>query len=306
VFTPHGHCQFPLDVEPFPHSETTLAVYLASLMFKGISPSESNPFKVEDFKYDHVNFYVMAPRSENKDNVGNYWTSLPDWPTYASTKYYLHEGGKLLLNPPTQGLSYDEYVYNPWFPVPTWGGNNLFWSCGPRKQNLVDDRSDVITFRSDILQDNLAITGRIKAVLHVSSDKEDTDFTVKLMDEYPSPDGSAYLVVDSIFRMKFRNGTKLVPTKIDPWTVYEISVDLTSTSWIFPKGHRIRISVSSSNFPKYQSHINQFKPIKDWGILDGYNAKNRLYHQKDHMSYLEIPVVKISDIPKNPDIGLRL
>jgi putative CocE/NonD family hydrolase len=158
--------------------------------------------------------------------------------------------------------SSDNILYAPELPVATWGGNNLFLACGPRDQSVVDDRTDVLVFTSDPLQKPLAITGnmspacrhfdaqigRVTANLWVSSSAQDTDFVVKLMDVYPAS-GSSMLIVDGIIRMKWRNSTT-TPTPITPNTIYSVQIDLWSTSWIFPTGHKISIAVTSSNYPR--------------------------------------------------------
>jgi len=141
--------------------------------------------------------------------------------------------------------------------------------------------------------------------LFVSSDREDTDFTVKLMDEYPNG-VEADLILDSIVRLKFRNGSDHTPQKAESGVIYRVEVDLRTTSWVFPIGHKIRVSVSSSNFPRYQANINKFKPIIEWGIFDGINARNRIYHNNKYQSYVSLPIVNIKDLPKNPDIGTRI
>jgi predicted acyl esterase len=300
VVTPHGHCQFPIDVTPFPNSYTTLPFVLAAEMFKGQDTKDRA--KVFDH-IDSVNFYVMAPRTQNPTNLGNYWTSLPDFPPFQTVQYYLQPSGGLATSPPTASSSYDSYLYNPYTPVPTWGGNNLFLTCGPRDQQFVDAREDVLTFTSDPLSSPLAITGKVTATIYVSSNREDTDFTVKLMDAYPQ-DNFSNLVVDGIIRMKWRDSSS-VANRMVPGTIYKVQVDMWSSSWIFPAGHRIRLSVSSSNYPRFQAHINRFLPISQWTELtEAYIAENTLYHDINHPSYLSLPVVNMKDIPPNPNITL--
>jgi len=114
------------------------------------------------------------------------------------------------------------------------------------------------------------------------------------------------LILDSIVTLKFRNGTNIPPQKAQPGVIYRVEVDLWSTSWIFPRGHKIRVSVASSNYPRFQAHINKFKPIANWGVFEGIIANNRIYHNVNNQSYIILPIVNIKDLPKNPDIGTRI
>eukprot|EP01130_Rhizamoeba_saxonica_P016499 TRINITY_DN7640_c0_g1_i1.p1 TRINITY_DN7640_c0_g1~~TRINITY_DN7640_c0_g1_i1.p1 ORF type:complete len:578 (-),score=111.56 TRINITY_DN7640_c0_g1_i1:41-1600(-) len=301
VMTPHGHCIFSIDVEPFPKSETLLAVYIASKLFKENSGTSMNPNLVlKDYKYDKVNFYVMAPRSSNPDNVGNYYTSLPKFPTPSYTQYFLGSSNTISKLPGSNHTY--SYYYDPFLPVMNWGGNNLFGTCGPRDQRLVEDRPDVLVFHTEPLKENLAITGVVIAHLTVSTNREDTDFTVKIMDEHPNK--FAELITEGITRLKFRESVN-APKKAVPYKEYQIEVNMKYTSWIFPKGHKIRVSVTSSNYPRYQANINEFKPIKDWSILDGKIASNKI-HAGGKLSSITLPVVDINGLPKNPDIGFNI
>jgi len=287
-------------VTPFPNSYTTLPFGLAAEMFSAHDNPSTASRAIRD-QINSVNFYVMAPRSQNPNNVGNYWTSLPDFPPVKSTQYFLQPSGGLSSVAPSTSSSSDTFTYNPYLPVPTWGGNNLFLSCGPRDQENLNLRPDVLVFTSSPLSAPLAITGRISATLYVSSDRADTDFTVKLLDTYPEG-GSSMLVVDGIIRMKWRDSI-VTPSAVTPGTVYKVQVDLWSSSWIFPQGHRISVTVSSSNYPRFQANINRFLPISQWTEFTvAYIAENTVYHDNRYPSYITLPVVKMSDIPPNPNI----
>lgn len=130
---PQGHCQFPIDIPAFPDSYITLPVDIAVTMFSQYDEMEG--FKKLRETYNSVNLYVMAPRDENPDSLGNYWTSLPDWPTPTLTNWYLQTDGSLNTNPPQGNSGSQSYYYDPYLPVPTWGGNNLFNFCGPRDES---------------------------------------------------------------------------------------------------------------------------------------------------------------------------
>jgi putative CocE/NonD family hydrolase len=158
---------------------------------------------------------------------------------------------------------------------------------GPYDQRPVENRDDVILFTSNILTKPVEATGNIKARLYVSSDCPDTDFTVKISDVYP--DGRSMLITDGILRMRNRNG-------FDHWEfmeegkIYEIYVDLWSTSYIWNTGHRIRIAISSSNYPRFLSNPNTKEPI---ARNLSYNiAHNTIYIDEEHPSCLILPYIE--------------
>src|SRR5207248_8163352 len=141
------------------------------------------------------------------------------------------------------------YQYDPKRPVPTVGGAELGADIGPKDQRKVETRPDVLLFTTEALAEPLEVTGRILATLYVSSDCPDTDFTVKLTDVYP--DGRSMLVTDGIQRARFRQSLHHEKF-LEPGKVYELDVDLWSTSLIFNRGHRLRVAVSSSNAPRFE------------------------------------------------------
>ena len=120
--------------------------------------------------------------------------------------------------------------------------------CGPLDQSEVDTRDDVLTFTTPLYEDELALTGPLTAVLYVSSDCIDTDFTVKISDVYPT--GEVRLIQDSALRMRWRE-KGLEPVYMEQGQIYEIEMTLWNTSYVIAPGHAIRFSVSSSNYPRY-------------------------------------------------------
>eukprot|EP01116_Phalansterium_solitarium_P023531 TRINITY_DN8289_c0_g2_i1.p1 TRINITY_DN8289_c0_g2~~TRINITY_DN8289_c0_g2_i1.p1 ORF type:complete len:569 (+),score=118.69 TRINITY_DN8289_c0_g2_i1:85-1791(+) len=297
VISPHGHCFFATDVTPFPDSNVNAAWEISREIFMEIA----NPANASRTVRDMVglyNLYVMAPRSENPNNVGNYWSSLNSWPLITPVNYYLQPDRSLARSPPAAAApSYSAFSYNPKDPVVTWGGNNLFATCGPRNQLEVDFRDSVISFTSEPLAADTAITGEVTATLFVSSDVEDTDFTAKLEDLYPSLKVSD-LVQDGIIRMKWRDNLT-VPVPMTNGTVYKATLSLWSTSWVFPVGHRIRVSISSSNWPRFNAHINRFLPIALWNTTTPVIAHNQVYHDSTHASYVTLPMVSLANMPLN-------
>jgi len=236
-------------------------------------------------KWPTVSYYVMGD-VEDKNAPGNEWRFADDWPIPSTERsWYFHEGETLSINPPE---NYDSitYLYDPTNPVPTEGGQNLNIDRGPRNQNETEDRDDVLVFTSKVLDEPYEATGSIKARLCVSSDCPDTDFTVKLTDVYP--DGRSMIITDGILRMRNRNGTDHWEF-MEPDQIYEIEVDLWSTSYIWNTGHKIRVAVSSSNFPRFLNNPNTSDGIYK---NDSYNiAHNTLYLNSSYPSCIILPEI---------------
>ena len=232
-----------------------------------------------------VYYYVMGDVNDT-NAPGNEWRSGNDWPpAHTDTNWYLHENGVLSTTYPTNYASL-EYTYDPNNPVPTLGGQNLNLPPGPYDQRSVEDRDDVLIFTSDILTEPYEATGPIVARLYVSSDCPDTDFTVKLTDVYP--DGRSMLITDGILRMRNRNGPDHWEF-IEPDEIYEIEVDLWSTSYIWNTGHKIRIAISSSNYPRFLSNPNTDEPMAQ---NTTYNiANNIVYLDNAHPSCIILPQI---------------
>lgn len=217
---------------------------LRAAWLKG-EPKASAPLKP-------VHYYVMGD-TQAKGAPGNHWRSADTWPPPAEvTPYYLHADHTLDKSRPAEAGQLT-YKYDPDDPVPTVGGQNLFGSKGPMDQRTVESRDDVLVFTTTPLEAPIEVTGRITARLRISSDCPDTDFTVKLCDVYP--DGSSMLVTDGIRRASLRNGFEKAEP-LEPGKAYDVEVDLWSTSLVFNRGHRLRVSVSSSNAPRFEPNAN--------------------------------------------------
>ncbi|RME04551.1 MAG: CocE/NonD family hydrolase, partial [Deltaproteobacteria bacterium] len=234
-----------------------------------------------------VTYYVMGD-VDDPEAPGLEWRSTDRWPVASEpVPFYLHRNGSLSETPPEAGFSSTTYVYNPANPVPTLGGNNLLISAGPVDQRPVEDRSDVLLFTTGVFSEPIEITGRVSAVLYVSSSAVDTDFTVKLTDVYP--DGRSILLLDGILRMRYREGFDR-EVFMEPGTIYEITVDLWSTSIVVNRGHRLRVAVSSSNAPRFDVNPNTGEPIGEATTM--VVATQTLYHDARHPSRLILPVVE--------------
>ena len=157
---------------------------------------------------------------------------------------------------------------------------------GPRDRSTVEDRSDVLVYTGDPLPSDLECTGRVKAVLFAASSAPDTDFTATLVDVFP--DGRAINVTEGIVRARCREGRQS-PSLIEPGQVDEYRIDLWEVSWVFKAGHRIRLDVSSSNFPRFDRNTNLGGDI---GHETGFrSAHQTVYHDGAHASHLVLPVI---------------
>ena len=247
-----------------------------------------------------VVYYVMGDVT-TANARGNFWRYANGWPpTHVDDPWYLHDNNQLSTTYPAS-YSPKTYTYNPTNPVPTRGGTNLYYFAptyaGPYDQRPVESRADVLLFTSDVLTEPYEATGRITAKLYVSSNCPDTDFTVKLTDVYP--DGRSMLICDGILRMRNRNGCDHWEF-MNPGEIYEIEVDLWSTSYIWNTGHRIRVAISSSNYPRYLANPNTIDGINQ---NSGYTiAQNTIHFDSEHPSAIYLPRYTGNYAPQKPHI----
>jgi putative CocE/NonD family hydrolase len=162
-------------------------------------------------------------------------------------------------------------------------------NTGPLDQRLVEEREDVLCYTSAPLERPLEVIGPVALVLAVSSSAPDTDFTGKLVDV--SPDGRAEILTDGILRARYRE-SPTAPALMEPGRVYELRIDLGATANVFRAGHRIRLEVSSSNFPRFDRNTNTGGKIAQEGPAELAAADNRVHHDRAHASYLILPVVE--------------
>jgi uncharacterized protein len=179
-----------------------------------------------------------------------------------------------------------EFTFDPANPCPTLGGCNLTIARGPMNQNPIESRSDVVLFTTLRLVEPVEVTGRVTAKIYVSSSAADTDLSVRLCDVYP--DGKSYLFADGMLRLRYRNGFDK-PEPLKAGEVVPVTVDCWSTSIIFNKGHRIRVTVTSSNYTRFDLNPGTGKPWSD----DGEKVKQttRIYLDGEHPSCIVLPVV---------------
>jgi putative CocE/NonD family hydrolase len=232
----------------------------------------------------------------------NQWRDEEEWPLPDTryTPYYLHShghantlhgDGTLSTDAPHHEPA-DHFVYDPHDPVPSVGGANLTpfaSSIGPRDQHHVALRPDVLVYTTAILEKELEVTGPVKAILYLSSSAPDTDITCKLVDVHP--DGRAMLLTDGILRLRYRHSFTQ-PTLMTPGDVVEAHVDLWSTANVFLAGHRLRIEVSSSCFPKFARNSNSGGDVANEDAADYQRASNQVYHDSTYPSQIILPLIE--------------
>ncbi len=226
----------------------------------------------------------------------NRWRDEHEWPLARTryTRFYFHSDGKANTRHGSGSLSEelpgqeppDAYDYDPADPVPTRRGNTLIIPYGAADQRAVEERADVLVYTSDPLARDLEITGPISVQLFASSDAADTDFTAKLVDV--RPDGYAQNLQDGIVRARFRDSAS-EPSPIAPGRVYGYEIDLWATSHLVRAGHRLRIEISSSNFPRFDRNPNTGAPIGQGVRLK--TARQQVHHSADYPSHVVLPLI---------------
>lgn len=221
----------------------------------------------------------------------NRWRGEQDWPVPGTTetRWYLHGDGKLAPIPPASDTS-TPYTYDPDNPVPTTGGNNCCGVptvAGPVDQGPLDGRTDIVRFTSDLLKEPVTIAGPVKMELHAATDGPDTDWMVKLIDVHP--DGKAYPMAEGILRARFREGLDK-PSLLEPNRVYRYEIDMTGTAVVFQPGHRIRVDITSSNFPQFDRNLNTGDPLGKG--THPRVARQTIWHSTARPSAIVLPVVR--------------
>jgi hypothetical protein len=237
----------------------------------------------------------------------NRWQSAETWPPpgAAPVRFYLSSGGRantltgdgVLATRPPEVDAPDTLVYDPMNPVPSYGGNVCCTGnaiqAGSFDQRKMEARADVLVYTSEPFAEGLELSGPIVPTLYVSSDAKDTDFTVKVLDVYP--DGRAYNLDESIQRMRYRDGYDRPPVWMEPARVYKVEFQPLETSNYFAPGHRLRLEVSSSNFPRFDRNLNTGG--NNYDETRAVVARNRVHHSAQYPSQITISVVKAAADP---------
>jgi hypothetical protein len=262
-----------------------------------------------------IRLFIMGTGDGHKDADGRlfhggYWRDETAWPIPGTrfTPYYFHADGSLSPDRPSERVSSTTYTYDPSHPVPTIGGG----SSARLKDGAYDQRedprfppsqppylplrsrADVLVFETAPLTEDVEVTGPITVVVYASSNRTDTDFTAKLIDVYPPstdwPGGFDLNLTDAIIRGRYRatrdHAELLVPGKVYPFTIEPFP-----TANVFKKGHRIRVDISSSNFPRFDANPNTGEPL---GLnRRSITAENTVHHDVVHPSHIVLPIAPV-------------
>jgi uncharacterized protein len=249
--------------------------------------------KGEPFKdMPKVRYYTMG---------SNKWQTSEVWPPANSvmTPYYLDSKGKAntlngdgkLVTKKVSKDNPDAFTYDPMKPVTSHGGNVCCTGNavqgGAFDQQEMEKREDILVYTSEPLAEGVEVSGFIESTLYLSSDVKDTDVTIKIIDVYP--DGKAYNLDETIQRVRYREGYEK-EVFMEGGKVYKIEMTPMSTSNYFEKGHRIRIEVSSSNFPRFDRNLNTGG--NNYDESKGKVAHNKIHHSSQYPSSIRLPIVK--------------
>lgn len=269
-----------------------------------------------------VRIFVMGTGDGRKDesgklNHGGFWRNESEWPLQraVNTKHYLGAEGKLTTTSPGPGETEQErataFTFDPQNPVPTIGGNissgndimlqgawdqrggNHVWNW--QQPIPLSARNDVVVFQTEPLATDTEVTGEIEVKLWISSTAVDTDFTAKLVDVYPPsadfPGGFDLNIGDGIARARFRESLQKEQL-LSPGEIYPLTIKLYPTSNVFKRGHRIRVDVSSSNFPRFDVNPNSGEPLAQH--RREIKCLNSIHHDQQHPSHIVLPIVPAS------------
>jgi uncharacterized protein len=268
-------------------------------------------YDYNDVVYGFFDRFLKGEKSERLDKQpkvtyftmgSNIWQTSDTWPPAgaAPMTFYLTSGGKansldgdgtLTAAPPAADAP-DAFAYDPMNPVTSYGGNvcctGTAITAGSFDQRKMEARNDILVYTSEPFKEGVELSGPVEPTLYVSSDAKDTDVTVKVLDVYP--DGRAYNLDESIQRMRYREGYETPPVFMEAGKVYTVTLQPLTTSNYFAPGHRLRIEVSSSNFPRFDRNLNTGG--NNYDESTGVVAHNAVHHSKLYPSQITVTVVK--------------
>jgi uncharacterized protein len=254
--------------------------------------------KTDDTPAKRVRIFVMGI---------NRWREEDDWPLprTAFTRYYLNSSGHANssagdgnLGPaiPSGNISgpqnFDAFLYDPANPVPTHGGglccshDQVQDPSGAFDQSEIEKRNDILVYTTSAFDKDFEVTGPLTAEIYVSTSAVDTDITAKLVDVWPN--GFAQNLADGVQRLRYRNSADK-PELLEPGKIYKVTVDVGATSNVFRAGHRLRLEISSSNFPRFDRNLNTAESPEHGSKF--VKAENRIYHDAGHPSAIVLPVI---------------
>jgi uncharacterized protein len=233
--------------------------------------------------WPRVIYYLMG---------ANEWRAEKNWPPQAAriVPYYLSAGKRLSERAPQKAAQPDVYTYNPNDPTPTIGGSIVSYVYPPGSVDVseVHRREDVLTYTTDALTEDLDVVGPLRMILYASSSVKDTDFVARLSDVFP--DGRAVQLQNGLLRARYRD-LKRGGELLEPGRIYRLEIDLWATANRFKVGHRLRVDISSADFPRFDRNANL-------GGTSGapISAQQTIYHDAEHPSHLLLPVLSNADI----------
>lgn len=240
-----------------------------------------------------VCFYLMGDCDGPDTTRWNRWVTADTWPLpemrYASC--YLRENGGLDTLPPALPEKADTFRYDPQDPCPTIGGREYIGipnGYGPKDQRPIEGRADVLVYSTPVLAAPLKVAGKMILILYASSDRRDTDWAVRVTDVYP--DGRSILMTDNILMARHRKGLDREDL-LFPGVPDTFAIDLWSTANVWNAGHRLRVSITSSNYPRFERNPNTGDPFRRNDTLNALVATNAVYHTPSLASRLLLPVV---------------
>ena len=265
----------------------------------------------DDLTYGWFDYFLKGEQNHFLDKTPkvryftmgmNKWQTSNTWPPEGAhpVTFFLGSGGKanslygdgVLASNPQKNDAADTFTYDPMNPVPSYGGNVCCTgnavTGGAFDQRKMETRADILVYTSDPLKEGIEVSGPLDATLYVSSDARDTDFTVKVIDVYP--DGTAYNLDETIQRLRYRNGYDKPLVWMEPGKVYKVNFQPMTTSNYFDAGHRLRIEVSSSNFPRFDRNLNTGG--NNYDEANGVVAHNSVHHSSTYKSQITFTVVK--------------
>jgi putative CocE/NonD family hydrolase len=229
----------------------------------------------------------------------NRWRHENEWPLARTryARYYVQSGGRAngaagdgtLSTRPPMGATSDAYTYDPASPVPTLGGNLCCSSVpnGPRDHRPVEARADVLVYTTPVLAEAVEVTGPITMKLYAATTAKDTDWVARLVDVHP--DGFAQNIQDGIIRARYRAGRVQPASLLEPGKIYEYDIDMWATSNVFLPGHRLRLEITSSNFPRFDRNLNTGEDPATGTRMQ--TARQTIYHSARYPSHVVLPII---------------
>jgi predicted acyl esterase len=239
-----------------------------------------------------VTLFMMASGRKGHPSAASHVFKSPNWPpANHPTAYYLGGDMHLSTKLPTAADAKISYKFDPANPVKTYGGSNLLQTAGPLDQRPIGQRQDYLRFETPVLNQDVAIAGHVDMTLWASTDGLDTDFMVKLVDVHP--DGYEQIILDNPIRTRYRHGRDPDDVALmTPGKPEELHIDLWNTAFTFEKGHKIQVTVTSSNATKFEINPNTGEPFGVATSTAPRVATNTIYFDKRHASVMILPVLK--------------